>query len=434
MNSLEAKKKLHILVLAYSVSPVRGSEYSVGWNYVKRMSEVCDLTVLYGLAGSHMGDIDEISEMAEYEIGVGEVNFEPILPNIIARLLNFPNRRGVFPYSFYLAYRVWHFQAYRRAKKIIESRKIDAIHYLCPIGYREPGYLWKLNVPYVWGPVGGMPPTAQLAGAPRSWRSLVKTALKNLINTVQLRVSRRVPRALRAADVVIAATSENQRIIKERFNVNAYCFPENAIPDEWFSPVLSEEQERSDKTINLVWIGSLDSRKAPDLLIDVISNLEASNWHLHIIGNGPLAEVVKALAERRRVSSKITFHGLISRETVMEILKKSTLNLITSMAEGNPTVVWEAMAAGVPTITLDHNGMHDVICDNCGAKVPLGSYDQTARDFALALDLLIRNPQKISELRKGVIICRENYRWSNRTKTWLQIYSSAITKHGSRDK
>jgi hypothetical protein len=23
------------------------------------------------------------------------------------------------------------------------------------IGYREPGYLWKLNVPFVWGPMGG---------------------------------------------------------------------------------------------------------------------------------------------------------------------------------------------------------------------------------------------------------------------------------------
>jgi len=24
------------------------------------------------------------------------------------------------------------------------------------VGFREPGYLWQLNIPFVWGPIGGM--------------------------------------------------------------------------------------------------------------------------------------------------------------------------------------------------------------------------------------------------------------------------------------
>ena len=42
-------------------------------------------------------------------------------------------------------------------KNIIENENFDLIHNLNPIGYREPGYLWKLNLPYIWGPIGGIP-------------------------------------------------------------------------------------------------------------------------------------------------------------------------------------------------------------------------------------------------------------------------------------
>ena len=48
-------KKKHILVLAYMLSPYKGSEFSVAWNYVTEMSKDNNLTVLYGISGKHMG-------------------------------------------------------------------------------------------------------------------------------------------------------------------------------------------------------------------------------------------------------------------------------------------------------------------------------------------------------------------------------------------
>ena len=49
-----------ILVLAYAVSPSKGSEYAVAWNYVTAMSCYHRLTVLYGTSGEHMGDTVEM--------------------------------------------------------------------------------------------------------------------------------------------------------------------------------------------------------------------------------------------------------------------------------------------------------------------------------------------------------------------------------------
>lgn len=48
---------MNILVLAYLLSPSKGSEYSVAWNYVTHMSKKNNLTVLYGASGNQMGGL-----------------------------------------------------------------------------------------------------------------------------------------------------------------------------------------------------------------------------------------------------------------------------------------------------------------------------------------------------------------------------------------
>lgn len=47
----------NILVLCYQLSPTKGAEYSVAWNYAKNMSRNNRLTVIYGVSGQHLGDM-----------------------------------------------------------------------------------------------------------------------------------------------------------------------------------------------------------------------------------------------------------------------------------------------------------------------------------------------------------------------------------------
>ena len=145
----------NILVLAYAISPIRGSEYSVAWNYINEMSKDNDLVVLYGAAGNHMGDFDEIESWLLTN-SVLNVKFVPVYPNSLTLKLNYLNRKGILPYVFYFAYNFWHRQVYKKTKELIANEHFDLIHFLNPIGYREPGYLWKFDLPYIWGPIGGV--------------------------------------------------------------------------------------------------------------------------------------------------------------------------------------------------------------------------------------------------------------------------------------
>ncbi len=72
--------KRKILLIAYPVSPTRGSEYSVAWNYINEMSMDNDLVVLYGSSGNHMGDFKEMEDWLMIN-SIPNVKFIPVHPS-----------------------------------------------------------------------------------------------------------------------------------------------------------------------------------------------------------------------------------------------------------------------------------------------------------------------------------------------------------------
>lgn len=102
------------------------------------------------------------------------------------------------------------------------------------------------------------------------------------------------------------------------------------------------------------------------------------------------------------------------------------MHVITSTSEGNPTTIWEAMSYGVPTITFDHCGMHDTICEQCGIRIPIHSYDQCVADLAFEIDKLLEHPKSFEQLAKGTIKCAQKFTWDTREQFMLKCYNKAI--------
>ncbi|WP_375426906.1 glycosyltransferase family 4 protein [uncultured Sphingomonas sp.] len=416
-----------ILVLAYSISPVRGSEYAVGWNYVTHMSHDHDLVVLYGLAGDHMGDVEEMAAVTPEQFG-GHVTFVPVLPDARARIANHLNRTGRVPFSFYVAYRYWHLSALAAARRILAERQIDIVHYLCPIGFREPGYLWRLNRPYIWGPIGGIAPRPVRAFMGLSLADGLRTIVRNLVNNVQFKFGRRVRQGILNSDVLLAATTENALAVERVYRRAPIVVPENAI-----EPAARARHRSSANGVPLrmAWVGTIEKRKAITILLRALADLDRPGlWSLAVIGDGPL--LVDAMQEARSlgIDRGIEWLGKISRQQAVERFYHTDVHVLTSLAEANTTVLWEAMSAGVPTVAIDHCGMHDSICDSCGVRVPLGTIKETSRGFAEAFNRLIDDPQAVERLSNGAIACAERYSWRHRVAFWTDIYDLAVATHG----
>lgn len=416
----------NILVLAYCVSPTRGSEYAVAWNYITKMSKYNRLTVLYNTSGDHMDDTTEIEEFCTRS-PLQNVHFIPVYCTKTTITLNYLNRHNILPYTFYLAFKNWQKEAYKTAKQVVSEETFDLVHFLGPIGYREPGYLWKLDLPYIWGPIAGMNNyPVKLLKATYSFKGKLFFLIRTLINNIQLRTSYRVKQALKKSNVLLTATTENQKRLLKVHHVQSIWLPENGI-----NGVIQRNSNLkfNDEIIHLAWIGRIDDYKAIIILIDALTNISRNNLLLHVIGDGPIKKEMEQYAMNKGVDHMIKWHGKVTRSEVFPILAQTHLHIITSLGEGNPTVIWEAMSLGIPTMTLDHCGMHDIVCEKCGFKIPIISYSQVINDITTRLNEIIQNPQILRDLSDGVIKCAQNYHWDNREAFWNDIYDLAIKNY-----
>ena len=90
-------------------------------------------------------------------------------------------------WRFYKHYHAWQYRTYEIALGIIKIYHIDIVHQLNMIGFREPGYLWKIEgIPFVWGPVDAKEkfPIAYLQGAGLKRQLFMR--LKNFLTELQL--------------------------------------------------------------------------------------------------------------------------------------------------------------------------------------------------------------------------------------------------------
>ena len=285
----------NILVLAYAISPTRGSEYSVAWNYVAHMSKYCHLTVLYGTSGEHMGDCEEMERWAN-EHPNEQICFVLVHPNKWANLLNWPNRHGLFVYTFYYAYQAWQKQAYRKAKELMRGEHFDLVHYVGMIGYREPGYLWKLGLPYVWGPVGGANNAPRQLMKRMPWLGRMKQLFRNVANTIQFYTKCRLKQALAATDVLMTATSENQARFRKVHHKDSICLPENAITGEI---ALNRDKFRQPDKYRLIVVGTLDARKSVNIFLEALTQVKHKDrLHVDKTFKAKMEEIEKLLKKR----------------------------------------------------------------------------------------------------------------------------------------
>lgn len=418
------KKK--ILISAYAISPFRGSEYAAAWNTVVNLASQHELWVLYGMSDDHMGDTQSLKKYLENNV-IPSVNFIEVNAGWLASTINLLNKAGL-GWFFYFAYYLWQKQALKAAQDIVKRVDIDVIHQLGPIGYREPGFLARLGKPLVWGPVGGMKIMESRFLSMLPSKAKIKFLLKNYINRYQLSYSGRIKSAFRDADVIISATRLGQEIIKEHFNRETYYLPEQGISNK--IDLHLTRINRLDNEVQLVWSGSLIARKNLKMCLDALSLVRQENWKLHVMGSGPLQQYLQKHVVAKGISGKVKFHGHLPRAEALDIMASAHLHIVTSLAEDNPAVVFEAMSNGIPTLTIDHCGMGDVICNKCGIKVAPGNYADVTSKISLILDHLLTNTTILADLSKTTLLCAKEHKWDQRLTKLNKIYEEAILNHG----
>lgn len=401
-----------IALITYDISPYRGSEASVSWNYVWNMRHTNKLIVIYGKGKEEIERFiaeNGLIEKVEFiNIPVETVNGEGIMMDI----------------KYNLAYRRWHLKTYEMVNKMVDEGRVDLIHYLNPIGFKEPGFLWKITkVPYVWGPIQGVENRPFELYHALSMKGKCNALVRRIVHNGLFIFMPRLKKALKRVDVVFAATPNTVKNLKRWYHKDSIYLPENGIMKmERTTPVMYDGG-----VLRLIWIGGICERKALVILLDALAKIEGHNWHLDVLGDGNQRE--KLQKEFAHLNNHITWHGMLDRASVQEVLLQSHLHVISSLGEGNTTILWEAFGKAIPTLTLDHCGMAGVVCEKCGIKIPIHSYNQVVEDIADRINGVLHNPKTIEQLSVGTIECAKKFMWSNRIALYNKIYDEISKKY-----
>jgi glycosyltransferase involved in cell wall biosynthesis len=114
----------------------------------------------------------------------------------------------------------------------------------------------------------------------------------------------------------------------------------------------------------IIWVGRLDVPKNPELMLDAFALLpRTEGYTLDFVGDGRLRDVLKDRAKELNCESSVRFLGF--RSDVYGCMTDADMLVLSSDREGLPTVLVEAMHAGLRIVSTDcGTGVHDILQNN----------------------------------------------------------------------
>lgn len=415
--------RLTVLVHAYACNPRYGSEEGVGWGWVTAIARHHDLHVL--TAAYHEPDIEAALDADPGLRKAVTFHYVPHRPwHYHPTPLWKRIEASVVKPIMHVAYRSWQRAAYRYAKTLSAEVAFDLVHVITYVGFRFPGSFWKLPIPLVWGPIGGLENTP--------WRyfpvfrpaGVIKYTGRNIINTLHKLLLISPRKAFRKAEGgVIAATSTISEEISKWYGVDSVVRCEIGAVGQPENVVIGQ---RSDgQPLRIAWSGLHEDRKALPLLLDALALLPAAvDWRLTVLGSGPLTEKWQARATQLGLADRVEWTGRVSRDVAIQQMENAHVMVVSSVYDLTSTVIVEALCVGLPVICPDHYGFRDAIDASCGIKVATASLGDISRGIAEALEQLHNDEGRRQELARGALERAGHYSWETTGQFVADIYEA----------
>jgi glycosyltransferase involved in cell wall biosynthesis len=172
----------------------------------------------------------------------------------------------------------------------------------------------------------------------------------------------------------------------------------------------------------VVCAGRLEEQKGLDWLLEGAPRwLGASPEHdLLIVGQGPERARLERQAADLGIAPRVHFAGW--RGEIAGILKSSVLLVLPSAWEGMPNVLLEGMAAGLPVVAREVEGVVEVLGEGTGARSQRSVADNS-QDFCDKVVTVLTNPELGQRLGlENQLRAAENFRWEKTIERYAELY------------
>lgn len=180
-----------------------------------------------------------------------------------------------------------------------------------------------------------------------------------------------------------------------------------------------------------VWVtvGRLDPQKGPWDLLTAVEKLHAKFPRLKLLwaGRGPLQADMQQWIDTHQLQE--TIHLIGWQDNIPGLLRAANGFVLFSHWEGMPNVVLEALAAGLPVISTDVEGVAEIINDG-----QTGWIVKAGDDFSARWDELLRDPLFATQVAQaGQQRVREHFSWESMALQYMDLYQALTQPKAGKD-
>jgi glycosyltransferase involved in cell wall biosynthesis len=306
-------------------------------------------------------------------------------------------------------------------KTLLRANHFDVVHEPIPVSPKLPSALYGLSVPLIVGPMnGGMnyPPSYN--------KNLFEGLIVHLLRSTAALGNFLIPGKRGAALLIVAnqrtydalPTSLKSRPISE--------LVENGVDTQLFRP---HTKSPAGSTLRLIHIGRLVDFKRVDLLLEACSRLISHlDFHVDLVGDGPLREVLEEQTRQLGLTSHVRFHGRLPQAAAADLLRCSDLMVFPSMRDCGGAVVLEAMACGVAVVATKWGGPIDYVTQETGLLIPPETPDRFITQLSEAILWMAKNPESRARMSQSARRrAEEFYDWRRKTSRLITLYQDVLS-------
>jgi len=218
------------------------------------------------------------------------------------------------------------------------------------------------------------------------------------------------------SNCVMDFTLKNQRISKNKF-LTIY----NPVDLALFKP----HNKITPKYLTIGFLGSLRKLKDLPTLINAVAIINKTNSNLQFIiaGEGPEKKFILTMIKKLNLEKTISLIGYVN-DVNKEFFSKIDIFVLSSIIEGHPVALLEAMASGLPCVATDAGGIPETIINGESGYVV-----KKSNPLQLATKILeIANTPKLQENmgKKGREIVKNRFDIKLIANKHHRLYKSLI--------
>lgn len=224
--------------------------------------------------------------------------------------------------------------------------------------------------------------------------------------------------------VPVTISNSNRALTAKYYGLASDCVMmiENPVDIKAFQNIHLDE--RDERTWDFICIARFAEQKNHKMLVEAAASLIRGD-ELHsgfdakiaLVGSGPFRDSIWGLIKEYGLEGNIELLG--KRDDVAELLHDSKCFVLSSLYEGLPMTILEAMAAGLPVIATSVGGVPDVV-DGNGILVEPNDTDALVR----AMRLVVGDSEKCAAMSKRSLelVCR--YDVENVARRYEELYGT----------